>query len=404
MLSRDSDFSPEERELLDALESGRLSRRTFLRYAGGTSLALVVAGCGSTAATSGSQGGTTSGGTPTRGGRVAYPLPDEVQTLDPAFSTQFGERPVMLCIYDRLITYDPNFNLKPGLARSWKLLHGGRQLLLKLQPNVKFQDGTPCDAHAVKWNLDRLLDKKTNSPMASLIVPPLTAVKVESPTEVRLILSKPWRPLLAALSDRPGYIVSPTAAMKYGKNFGAHPVGSGPFKFKSWVHGGSITLERFDGYWQKGMPYLDEIVCMNVMDSSVALSALQTNEVQVITDVEPSLLPTIASNTNIVVNKIRGGHWFATQHDVNRPPFDNMALVEAEGYGSDRQAALKLGFSGDGVIPNGPIVTGFAAPPASAPGPYPFSGPAQPRTGRSSSRRRPTLQSTPTLPRRCSPD
>ncbi|HEY1777558.1 MAG TPA: ABC transporter substrate-binding protein [Solirubrobacteraceae bacterium] len=377
MLSRDSEFSPEERELVDALESGRLSRRTFLSYAAGTSAALILAGCGSSSSSGGTaSGGSTTGagaGAPSSGGRVTYPLPDEVETLDPAFSTQFGERPVMLCIYDRLVTYDPNFNLKPGLARSWKLLDGGRQLLLNLQPGVKFHDGTACDAHAIKWNLDRLLEKNTNSPMASLITPPLTTVKVESPTMVRLILTKPWRPLLAALADRPGYIVSPTAAMKHGKSFGEHPVGSGPFKFKSWIHGGDITLERNPGYWQKGKPYLDEIVCMNVMDSSVALSALQTNEVQLISDVEPSLLPTVSSNTNVVVNKIRGGHWFATQYDVNKAPFNNSALRQAEGYGANRAAALKLAFSGDGVIPNSPIMTGFAAPSPGTPGPYPYN-------------------------------
>lgn len=369
MLSPHSEFEPEEAELVSALRSGRLSRRTFLRYAAGTSLAFVVAGCGSSSNTAKKGAG---GGAPQAGGRLSYPLPDQVETLDPAFSTQFSERPVMLCLYDRLITYDPDFNLQPGLARSWKLLQGGRQILLELQPGVKFHDGTACDAHAVKWNLDRYLDPKTKSPMAGLIVPPLTAVKVEGPTTVRLQLKTPWRPLLAALADRPGYMVSPTAAMKYGKDFGSHPVGSGPFKFKSMVQRGNITLERNPRYWQKGKPHLDEIVCMPPMDNAVAASALQSNQVQVITDVAPSSLGALAGNANIVVDKIRGGHWYALQHRVDQPPFNDQKLVEAIGYASNRQAAIKLAFSGDGVIPNSPIMIGFAAPGKSVPPPFPY--------------------------------
>lgn len=371
-LSPDSEFSPEEAEILDALRRGKLSRRRFLTYAAGTSAALVIAGC-STSQKPGSS--TTAGltGKPKRGGSLTYTLPDKAETLDPPFSTQFGERPVMLCIYDRLVTYDTKFNITPGLARSWSFSDGGKTLTLRLQPNVKFHDGTSCDASAVKWNLDRLMNPKVNAPMASLIVPPLSAVTVADSTTVQLHLSKPWRPLLAALADRPGYVVSPAAVRKYGKDYGSHPVGSGPFRFKSWVPGGNITLERFDGYWQKGKPYLDEIVCSNVMNPSVAVTALAANQLQVLTDIPASLVPTLAHNSSVSVNKIRGGHWYATQYDVNKPPFSNKKLMAAEGYGANRKAVLELAFSNLGTVATNPLMVGWAAPKPSYTGPYPTS-------------------------------
>jgi len=370
-LSPKSEFSREETELLYALQRGKLSRRRFLTYAAGTSAALVVAGCGTNTLRASTTAGTA--GKPKRGGSLSYTLPDQVETLDPAFSTQFGERPVMLCIYDRLVTYDTNFNITPGLAQTWSFSDGGKTLTLHLQPNVKFHDGTSCDANAVKWNLDRLLNPQVNAPMASLIVPPLSAVTVVNSTTVQLHLSRPWRPLLAALADRAGYVVSPAAVQKYGKDYGSHPVGSGPFRFKSWVPGGNITLERFEGYWQKGKPYLDEIICTNVMDSSVAVTALEANQLQVLTDIPASLLQALANNENVSVNKIRGGHWYATQYDVNKPPFNDKNLMAAEGYGADRKAVLELAFSGLGEVATNPLMVGWAAPKLSYPGPYPTS-------------------------------
>lgn len=373
-LSPNSEFSAEETELVQALQKGKLTRRRFLQYAAGTSAALVLAGCGtsSPSSTKGTSGGGATG-KPRRGGTLSYTLPDKVETLDPAFSTQFGERPVMLCIYDRLVTYDTNFKITPGLAKSWTFSDGGKTLTLHLQPNVKFHDGTACDATAVKWNLDRLLNPKVNAPMASLIVPPLQAATVVDATTVQLHLAKPWRPLLAALADRAGYIVSPAAVQKYGKNYGANPVGSGPFKFKSWVPGGNITLERFDGYWQKGKPYLDEIVCTPVEDSSVAVTALQANQLQVVTDIPANLLPTLAHNSNVTVNKIKGGHWYATQYDVNKPPFNDKHLMAAEGYSANRKAVLQLAFSGLGVVATSPLMVGWASPGSSYQGAYPYS-------------------------------
>lgn len=368
MLSPQSEFEPHEAELLAALRAGRLSRRTFMRYAAGTALVVGVAGCGSTVGSKGAGSGVGK----RVGGRISYPLPGAVDTLDPAFSTQWAERTVLKLCYNSLFTYDPNFKIQPGLARSWKFEDGGRQILIQLQPNVKFQDGTACDAHAVKWNLDRLLNPQTNATSSSLVVPPLTAVTVEGSTTVRLHLSKPWRPLLASLADRPGYMASPTAVTKYGKDYGLHPVGTGPFKLESWIPRGNITFKRFPGYWEHGKPYLDELVMMPQMDTSVALSALQSNEVQVITDVSPTLVPTIAGNNNIVMNKIKGGHWYATQYRVDIPPFNNIHLIEAEGYAAYREAVIKTVFANEASIPPGPLVVGIGAPPQGTQVAYPY--------------------------------
>src|SRR5262245_37163641 len=212
-----------------------------------------------TAATSAGSA-TTGGGAPTvaatvqasRGGTLIYARNIDAKTLDPHFSAQFSERHMLYLIYNTLVAYDKDFNLVPDLAASCDIGDGGKSVTFKLRPNVKFHDGTDCDAAAVKWNYDRILDPNVNAPVRSSLQPPLKSVDAVDKTTVRFNLDQPWRPLIAALGDRPGFIVSPTAVQKSGQDFGRNPVGSGPYKFVEWVTDNHITVQRFDGYWDQG--------------------------------------------------------------------------------------------------------------------------------------------------------
>ena len=90
---------------------------------------------------------------------------------------------------------------------------------------------------------------------------------------MRFNLDQPWCPPIAALGDRPGFIVSPMAVQKSGQDYGRNPVGSGPYKFVEWVTDSRIVVQRFDGYWYEGKPDLDKIDKMrHVPDSQVELN------------------------------------------------------------------------------------------------------------------------------------
>src|SRR4029434_9245099 len=89
---------------------------------------------------------------------------------------------------------------------------------------------------------------------------PVTSVDIVDPMTVRLNLSAPFAPLLAALADRAGMMVSPKASQAAGDKFGAKPVCSGPFRFVERVAQDRIVLERYTGYWNKGDIFLEKIV------------------------------------------------------------------------------------------------------------------------------------------------
>ena len=354
----------------------RLSRRQFAALVLGTaSAALLSEACGpaaspapasSTSAPSGTvpaqpaQATAVPAAAKHAGGALVYARNMDTKTLDPHFSAQLSERYALYLIYSTLVAYDKDFNVVPDLAASWDVGDDGKSITFHLQPNVKFHDGTDCDAAAVKWNLDRVVDPSVSSPLKGQLQPPLEKVEVIDKATVRLTSSLPWRPLLAALGERPGFIVSPTAVQKSGQDFGRTPVGSGPFKFVEWVPDSHITVERFSDYWDKGKPQLDRVEIRHVPDAQVQLGMIRTGEAHVIDSVLPSVLPTLQGVQGVTVEELKSGRFWGTQCHTDIPPFDNASLRQAVAYATDRESVRRVAFSGTGRLATHPLGNGWA--------------------------------------------
>ncbi len=284
----------------------------------------------------------------------------DTKTLDPHFSTQLSERYVLYLIYNTLVAYDKDFNIVPDLAASWDIGDEGKSITFHLQPGVKFHDGTDCDAAAVKWNLDRIVDPATKSPLQGQLQPPLEKVDVVDKTTVKLTSSIPWRPLLAALGERPGFIVSPTAAQKSGQDFGRTPVGSGPFKFVEWVPDSHIAVERFADYWDKGKPRLDRVDIRHVPDQQVQLGMIRTGEAHVIDSVPASSLTTLQGAQGVATEELKSGRFWGTQAHSDIPPFENAELRKAVAYATDRESVRRVAFQETGRLATHPLGGGWA--------------------------------------------
>lgn len=298
--------------------------------------------------------------TPVRGGTLRIGWIPDAKTLDPHFSVQFAERHVLYLVFNTLVGLDKGFNVIPELARSWQVSPDGKRVMFHLQRGVKFHDGTDFTAEVVKWNIDRILDPATKSPQRSQLEPAVAAVSVGDPYTVTFEMKKPFAPLLAALAERPGFIVSPAAVKKHGEKFGQHPVGTGPFRFVDFVQDSRVTLERFDGYWEKGKPYLDKVIYNVVPDPTVRSTMARTGEVDIATDVEAKDVRLLQADQNLKVSEMKPpARWTVLQWQVDKPPFNNKALREAIALGINREELKQVLLQGFGEVARGPAIPGL---------------------------------------------
>jgi ABC-type transport system substrate-binding protein len=216
--------------------------------------------------------------TPKYGGtlRIGHAL-DADQLGDPVarpFSST-GLRVAIMGI-ETLLRYDEKGIPIPWLATDWKVSKDLDSITFTLRKGVKFHDGTDFNAEAVKWNLDRY----RTSPNPEL--KSVKSIDVLDNYTVRLNLSRWSSILIDNLITHAGLMISPSAYQKYGPDgIKTHPVGTGPFKFVSWQRDARVRYEKFEGYWQKGKPYLDAIEWVFIRDVMSRLAAFKRGETDV---------------------------------------------------------------------------------------------------------------------------
>ena len=291
--------------------------------------------------------------TPRRGGTLAVGLVhDNTKTMDPRPSIQLDERQVLFLLYNTLVSVEPDFSLKPDLAKSWTIENDGKRYVFTLQEGVKFHDGTPFDAEAVRWNIAQRLDEKVKSSQRPQLLPVIASVEVLGPYVVAFNLNYAYPSLLADLADRAGMMISPTASEKLGQDFGRNPVGTGPFVLKQWVQGTHITLARNPSYWRQGEPHLDGVVFRTVPNAVLGLQRIAIGEIDVIAGLGPADIRQIDQRTTTAI-KLPVSRWYALQWQVDKPPFSNAKLRMAIAHALDRDRINQIIFDGQGTIADG---------------------------------------------------
>jgi peptide/nickel transport system substrate-binding protein len=173
-------------------------------------------------------------------------LAEDPDMLDPTLARTFVGRFVFAGLCDKLFDLDDKLGIVPQLALSHETSADGKIVILKLRPNVKFHDGEPVDAEAVRFSLDRHLNLQGSMRRSELAV--IDSIEAVDPLTVRMNLKTPFSPLVAQLTDRAGIMVSPKAVKEAGEKFGQKPVCAGPYKFVERVAQDRIVLERFHDY------------------------------------------------------------------------------------------------------------------------------------------------------------
>jgi peptide/nickel transport system substrate-binding protein len=235
------------------------------------------------------------------GGTLTIGLAEEPDALDPTLARTFVGRIVFLAMCEKLYDLDSHLNIVPQLATALPQVSKDKlTYTIKVRSGVKFNDGTPFNAAAVKTSLERDLTLK-GSVRASEISPVKT-VDAPNATTVVLHLSTPYSPLTAQLADRAGMVMSPKA-LASGGSFAQSPVCVGPFQFKDRVAGDHITLVKSQDYYDKAKVHLAQIVYKIMTDPSSRTQALRAGDIQVEDRVQSTDVPTLQKDSSISVAK-----------------------------------------------------------------------------------------------------
>jgi len=296
-----------------------------------------------------------------RGGTLTIVRPTDPVSLEPHLDTTAPGAWVYYNILEGLVTFDEKMQVQLKLATSYEMLSPTR-VRFKLRPNVKFHDGTPLNAAAVKFTFDRAFKGTPPGRWASL-AGPIAGAEVVDDLTVDIVTKEPYGPILRALAMVYGSIVSPTAVQKMGTDFSRAPVGTGLFRFVEWKTNSNVIIERNPDYWGDKTP-LDRVIFKVVPEEGARTIALQTGDADMVLLPAPASLAQLRRDPKFAVHEVTGLRVVGINMHAGLPPLDDVRVRFALLHAVDRKALLDNVLEGAAVAPRGivsPGVFGFEA-------------------------------------------
>jgi len=345
-------------------------------------MGLILTGCGTTASPTG--GGNTTSNPPvgtSTSKDITIAFPYQPDTLDPEVTSQAISGMIDRNIFDTLVWVNSNGQPTPDLATKWTIDKTNTVYTFSLKKGVKFQDGTPFNADAVVYDINRIENPATKSQTAISDLGPFKSVKAISTYEVQITLSKPFAPLLTYLGTPELGMLSPTAVKTKGSQaMATHPVGTGPFEIEKLVPQQEIILKKNPDYnWgpaalgHSGPANLQTITFRFIQDAQNRVSALQTGGVQAIDTVPPTSFESLKQNPNFTTyNTPYPGTPRYIAFNVSKWPTNDVAVRQALSYAGDRNGVIKSADSGVYPAAWGPLQNGTIGYDSSLQGMYKY--------------------------------
>ncbi len=331
----------------------RIDRRSFLAKSavvgGGIAAGGVLAACGSSGSSSSS---TTSGGstgshpdgissaTPKTGGSLTMGVDAEEKGFSPTQGT-FDEVGIMYArtVFDTLMILDANGLPQPNLAQSVTSNPDGTVWTITMRPNLKFHNGTACNANAVAANFIAHQHSLLTGPALT----PLQSVVVTSPLVVTITMKTPWVPfdyyLCGGIGSQFAFVAEPNWLATGNQT---NPVGTGPFVFQEWVPNSHFTATRNPNYWRAGMPYLDSITYRPIPDADQILASLNSGAIDILHTDTSSVTTALRANTSLAycddsVHVAGEPDMGCMILNLSKPPFNNLKLRQAMAYATSSE-------------------------------------------------------------------
>ncbi len=265
-------------------------------------------------------------------------IPSEPSHIDPSDSMGV-QHDLNYHIYRKLYTFTPEMTPEPDLVASDRVSSDQKTWTLELKRGITFFDGTPVNAAAVKYSIDRMLEPGRKAPMA-ILFRPIKEARVKGEYTIELETTEPFASLKNNLAHPNAGIISPKADKELGARFGRAPVSAGPYMVEEWVSGDKITLTRFPGY-QGAKPYYDKIVFRVVPAAETRLAMVERNEAQVAIRMPPTFVKVANANSDLQLIRLEGTRLFYFWFNLEKPPLNDLRVRRALNLAVDRAAIIK---------------------------------------------------------------
>ena len=288
------------------------------------------------------------------GGELTYALAGKFDGLDPSVTTSTICGRMSVHLFDQLVREPSPGSFVPGLAEKWDVSPAADEYTFYLRKDVKFHDGTPFNAEAVKYTFDRIVNPDMKSQLAFSLIGPYDSTTVVDPFTVKVKFKSSYAPFLDSAAQPFLSIMSPTATEKFGKDIAVNPTGTGPYKFESYQIDNVVRMVKNPDYkWgpsffkHQGAPFIDAINFRVIADPATRVAALKSGEVQFIEDLPVANYQEMQSSSNYqIVEGTQAGSGYSMMLNVTRPPTDDVKVRQAISWAVDRPALVKTVWNG----------------------------------------------------------
>lgn len=270
-------------------------------------------------------------------------VPATFPNLDPGETVSGDQSMVAYHIFSRLYTFNENMEPFPDLVTKESISKDGTTWTFEIRSGVKFHDGTPLNAAAIKYTVDRML-KRGGSQKA--LFEAIKEVRVHSDTGFSFVTEKPFPGLRNNLAHPASAIISPASDNKLGRDFGMRPVGSGPYRFAEWMSGDHISVVRNDAYYGE-RPYYAQINFKFVLDDTTRALLMETGQADVALRLLPAATDRLKGNPQVSIRLLPGRNIFYQLNNM-KFPFNDIRVRRAVNYAVDKQTIIDRVLSGTG--------------------------------------------------------
>ncbi|HEY6431967.1 MAG TPA: glutathione ABC transporter substrate-binding protein [Acetobacteraceae bacterium] len=280
----------------------------------------------------------------TRSGSLTVGVNANLLTLDPADANDTLSQSAARLMLEGLLSFDKDMKVIPQLAEKYEANDSATEFTFHLRQGIKFQDGTPFDANAVKVNFERIANPANHLKRQGLIAM-LDHVEVVDDHTAKCVLKSPFGAFLPTVAHPSLQLLSPAAIQKYGKDIGRNPVGTGPFSFVNWSPD-TLKVRKNPTYWQSGQPYLNDVTIRSNPEDGARIAMLQAGEAQFIYPIPPQLAKVVQANPKLdLVNDPSIVVRYMAMN-VMKKPYDDPRVRQALNYAVDKKTFVRVVYNG----------------------------------------------------------